>query len=163
MTTNLQHPRLLQLLARAGHGAQILLADAHFPVSTTLGPNAEVVHLNLTPGVIDAVTVLDAVLGAVAVEAVSVMQPQREGPHAMSGEPPIWTRFRASLARAGFTEPFETIERFAFYAAARDPDTAVVIATGEVEVYANLILRVGVVRLPVRPVVASSGGTDGTD
>jgi L-fucose mutarotase len=37
------------------------------------------------------------------------------------------------------------LERFEFYDAARDPDTALVIATGEQRVYANLLLTIGVV------------------
>lgn len=149
LRTRLQNPVLLQLLARAGHGARVLVADAHYPVSTTLGPNAQVVYLNLVPGTVDAVTVLDALLSAIAVEEVSVMQPQREGPYALDDEPPIWSRFKTSLAAAGFVEPFVELERFAFYEAAREPDTAVVVATGETEIYANLLLRVGVVRPPV--------------
>ena len=40
---------------------------------------------------------------------------------------------------------FNGHERFAFYAAAREPDVAVVIATGDARQYANLLLTVGVV------------------
>ena len=45
-----------------------------------VGPNATVVHLNLTPGVVDAVTTLSALVEAVPVEQALVMQPLREGP-----------------------------------------------------------------------------------
>ena len=38
--------------------------------------------------------------------------------------------------------------RFEFYDAARDSDVALVIATGEQRVYANLLLTIGVVPPP---------------
>jgi L-fucose mutarotase len=37
------------------------------------------------------------------------------------------------------------MDRFAFYAAASEKDVAVVVATGERRVYANLLLTIGVV------------------
>ena len=36
-------------------------------------------------------------------------------------------------------------KRFEFYDAVRDPDTALVIATGEQRIYANILLTIGVV------------------
>jgi L-fucose mutarotase len=36
------------------------------------------------------------------------------------------------------------MDRFAFYAAARGDDVALVVATGEQRVYANLLLTIGV-------------------
>ena len=37
------------------------------------------------------------------------------------------------------------LERFAFYDACRDSDTALVIASGEQRIYANILLTIGVV------------------
>jgi L-fucose mutarotase len=42
-------------------------------------------------------------------------------------------------------EPAQRLDRFAFYAAARSEDVALVIATGERRVYANVLLTLGVV------------------
>ena len=39
----------------------------------------------------------------------------------------------------------ERLERFPFYDAARGPDVALAIATGEQRLYANLLLTIGVV------------------
>ena len=40
----------------------------------------------------------------------------------------------------------DPMERFAFYAAARDDNMALLIATGEERVYANILLTIGVVK-----------------
>ena len=59
----LLHPEILHAIARAGHHGRILLADGNYPASTTLGPNATLVSLNLSPGVVTVCQVLDAILG----------------------------------------------------------------------------------------------------
>ena len=50
----LLHPAILAAIARAGHHGRIVIADGNYPASTTLGPSAELVSLNLMPGVVDA-------------------------------------------------------------------------------------------------------------
>ena len=45
----LTHPKINEILGRAGHHATILIADGNYPASTKKGPNAEVVCLNLSP------------------------------------------------------------------------------------------------------------------
>ena len=146
LTGPLLHPGILAALAAAGHGSLVLVTDANYPATTTRGPNAAVVHLNLTPGVVDAVTVVAALVGQVPVEEAFVMAPATSGPNAMSSEPPIWSRFSAALADAASPVPLQQLERAAFYAAAGTPDVALTVVTGETEVYANLLFRIGVVR-----------------
>ena len=46
----LLHPQILHALARAGHGAKVLISDGNYPHWPKHGPNAEVVFLNLGPG-----------------------------------------------------------------------------------------------------------------
>ena len=46
------HPKINEVLGRAGHHATILIADGNYPASTKKGPNAELVCLNLMPGVV---------------------------------------------------------------------------------------------------------------
>ena len=48
-------------VARAGHHAKILIADGNYPASTKKGPQAEVVCLNLSPGVVTVAQALRAV------------------------------------------------------------------------------------------------------
>ena len=58
------HPKINEVLGRAGHHARILIADGNYPASSTLGPNAELVSLNLMPGVATCNQVLEALLSA---------------------------------------------------------------------------------------------------
>lgn len=148
LTGRLLHPGILAALAGAGHGSLLLVADANYPATTTRGPSAAVVHLNLAPGVVDAVTVVAALAGQVPVEEALVMAPATSGPYALPEDPPIWSRFRTTLAAAGSPVPLQPLERTAFYAAAATADVALAVVTGETEVYGNVMLRVGVVRSP---------------
>jgi L-fucose mutarotase len=56
-------------------------------------------------------------------------------------EPPIFSEFRAAL---GAKLPLRLLGRFEFYDAARHRDTALVVATGEQRIYANVLLTIGV-------------------
>ena len=60
-------------------------------------------------------------------------------------ETPIWSKYGQIIAdRASLAEPFEQVERFAFYERAKQ--AYAIVATGESALYANLILKKGVVR-----------------
>ena len=142
------HPEILASFGSAGHGARVLIADGNFPFAAKLGPRARLVPLNLSPGIVGAVPVLEAVASAVPIEAATVMRPQREGPNAMAGEPPIWHQFRDTLSRHGSEVPLEESERFAFYELAEGPDVVLTLATAEQAIYANLLLTIGVVAPP---------------
>jgi L-fucose mutarotase len=134
LTTTLLHPEILHAIARAGHGSQILLADGNYPAGTTLGPNAALVHLNLRPDFLTVDQVLETLLSAIVVEEATVMTP------APGIDVPAQDGFRASLEGV----PFTSLERHAFYAAARSSDVALTIATGDRRIYANLLLTIGV-------------------
>lgn len=139
------HPPLLEALGRAGHGSGVLIADANYPHSTTLGPNARLIHLNLTPGLVSASDALRAVCAAIPVEAACVMETLKEGPYAMTADPPIWDEFRAALRESGNNVQLEPVERFAFYERGGEPNMAVTIATGEQRLYGNILLTIGAV------------------
>lgn len=144
---SLIHPDILRALGRAGHGSQVLIADGNYPADTTLGPNAELVSLNLSPGIITATQVLAAVASAVPIEVATVMATLTEAPYAMAEPPLIWSEFAEILAAAGFSDGLQQIERFSFYQAARSPDVALTIVTAEQRIYANVLLTIGVVTL----------------
>ena len=144
LLTPLTHPEILRALGRAGHGSLVLIADANFPASTARGPNAELVYLNLAPGMVPAASVLGAVLSATPVEAAIVMAPMTDGSWPLDREPPIWSDFRATLAQHGSPLELQAVERNAFYALARTPDVALTIVSGEQQLYGNLVLRIGV-------------------
>jgi L-fucose mutarotase len=61
-----------------------------------------------------------------------------EGP-----EPDIFADFRRLLPGG---VPLEKKWRLNFYEEAKSPDTALVIATGEQRIYANILLVIGVVK-----------------
>ena len=140
------HPDILRVLGRAGHGSQILIADGNYPFRTTLGPNAELVSLNLSPGIVSATDVLAALVAAVPIEAAAVMAYATEGPYALAEEPAIWGEFRDILAAGGFGEPMGRLERFAFYEAGRGPDVALAVATAEQRIFGNVLLTIGVIQ-----------------
>ncbi len=132
----LLHPEILGALAASGHSGKILIADSNFPVGTRAYPAAKRVYLNLAPGLVDATTILEILLTAVPIESAAVML-TNEGITA-----PIVDEFRETL---GSEIPVTALERFAFYDACRDSDTALVIASGEQRIYANILLTIGVV------------------
>lgn len=132
----LTHPRILAGLASAGHGSRVLLTDGHYPHRTACGPNAERVFLNLAPGLVSVPQVLDVLVDAAVVESATVMQPPPEEP-----SPAIFEEFRRLLPPG---TPMERRDRFAFYEDARSPDVALLVATGELRTYANLMLTLGV-------------------
>jgi L-fucose mutarotase len=139
----LLHPGLAGALAAAGHGSRVLLADANYPHSTGVSPGAERVHLNLRPGLLTVDQVLEVLVDAVPLESAAVMVPGGvHGDVIGAGEPiPAHGGYRALL---GDGVSWQELDRFAFYDAARSDDVALLVATGDQRVYANLLLTIGV-------------------
>ena len=135
LKTRLLHPEILQALGEAGHGARILVGDGNYPLVTRSNPAARRVYLNLAPGQLAVTDVLRALVDAIPVEAAHVMTPES------GDEPGIFAEFRAILPEV----PLQPLSRFDFYDAARGPDCALAIATGEQRIYANILLTIGVV------------------
>ena len=132
----LTHPPLLAALAAAGHGSKVLLADSNYATDVNVRPGATVVHLNLRAGLIPVDEVLDVIIQTIPIEAAAVMRPDDgSGPTAA-----VWDRYTELL---GPDLPLEPIPRADFYAAARSPQLAVAIATGDERLYANLLLTIG--------------------
>jgi L-fucose mutarotase len=138
------HPQINAILGRAGHHARILIADGNYPASSKKGPNAEVVCLNLMPGVVSCAQVLHAVLSAVPVEAVHTMGYETEGPYALTEDPPVWDEYRSVLRSAGLDLGLEPIEKWAFYEAVATPDHVLTIQTADQQRFANVLLTLGV-------------------
>ena len=136
LKTSIIHPELMQALAEAGHGAKILLADSNYPVTVKANPDARLVFLNFIPGMVGGVDIIRALAQTVPIESAIYMAPP-------DGKmPPIVAEYRKLIAKSA---PFASLERFDFYDEASGPDTALVIASGEQRVYANLLMTVGVV------------------
>ena len=131
---DLLHPDILAALAGAGHGAQILITDGNYPLSTGANPAARLVYLNLSPGLVSATDTLRAIVGATPVEAAHVMRP------AEGDEPPIFAEFRALVPGVAL----QGVGRYEFYSLSRSVDVALAIATGDQQLYANILLTIGV-------------------
>jgi L-fucose mutarotase len=133
--SKLIHPQIMGALAGSGHGSMVVLVDGNYPASTHSNPTAQRVYLNLMPGLVSVTQALEAVLSAVPVEAAGVMEPYDKS------EPPIFGEFRSMLP-----DGMELVKhpRFDFYAAASQPEVALVVATGEQRHWANIILTIGV-------------------
>jgi L-fucose mutarotase len=132
----LLHPEMLAVLATAGHGSQVLVGDGNYPFGTGANPAAARVYLNLSPGVVGALEVVEALAAAVPIEAAHAMGPDD------GSEPEIFADFRRLLP-AGVA--IERLGRFEFYAAANAPSVALVVATAERRIFSNLMVTIGVI------------------
>lgn len=133
-------PDLLKCIAEMGHGDTIVIGDGNFPAAA----NAKRLIRLDGHGVPD---ILDALLQLFPLDTyvdapVSLMAVTPGDPVV----PVIWDKYRAIVESHQPGTKFEEIERFAFYDAARG--AYAIIATGETALYANLILRKGVVTEP---------------
>jgi L-fucose mutarotase len=137
------HPVINSILGRAGHHAKILVADGNYPASTKKGPNAELVCLNLAPGVITVAQALRAVLSAVPVDTVQTMGIPADDPYAHKGEPPVWSEFRRVIREARLKLKLEPVEKWDFYEAVQSPDHVLTIQTADQSLWANVLLTMG--------------------
>jgi len=108
------HPDINGIVGAAGHHSKILIADGNYPASSTLGPNAELVSLNLMPGVVTCSQVLDALLSAVPIEAANTMGIPEDDPYAEFGPPPVWAQYEKLISEAGLEMNFEPIPKWDF-------------------------------------------------
>jgi L-fucose mutarotase len=139
----LLHPKINEVLARAGHHSKILIADGNYPASSKKGPNAELVSLALTPGVVNCTQVLRALLSAVPVDAIHTMGIPADDPYALKGEPPVWAAYRQEIEAAGLTLGLEPIQKWDFYQAVESADHVLTIQTADQSLWANVLLVMG--------------------
>ena len=139
----LLHPQINEILGRAGHHARILIADGNYPASTKKGPNAQLVCLNLAPGIVTVAQTLRAVLSAVPVDAVNTMGIPADDPYARKGEPPVWNEYRQVIQEARLKLKLEPIQKWDFYEAVASPDHVLTIQTADQSLWANVLLTMG--------------------
>ncbi|WP_168119413.1 L-fucose mutarotase [Paenibacillus sp. HB172176] len=131
-------PELLKILMEMGHSDEIVLADGNFPAASHA---QRLIRCDghAIPELLDAILSLFPLDQYVEKPAglMAVMPGDKT-------ETPIWEQYRGIIEKkADLVEPFELIERFAFYERAKK--AYAIIATGESALYANLILKKGVV------------------
>lgn len=137
------HPQINALLGRAGHHSRVLIADGNYPAWSKKGPNAELVSLNLSPGIPTVAQVLRAVISAVPIEQVNVMGIPSDDPYARQGEPPVWNDFRRIVQDAGLSLALEPILKWDFYKQVESSDHVLTIQTGDQSLWANILLTLG--------------------
>ncbi|MBR2282874.1 MAG: L-fucose mutarotase [Ruminococcus sp.] len=132
-------PELLKILMEMGHGDEIVIADGNFP-GAALAQRLVRLDGHGVPEVLDAVMKL-LPLDTYTPEPVGLME-------VVPGDdvkPVIWEEYKRIISRY---EPenckIELIERFAFYERAKK--AYAVVMTGETAIYANIILKKGVVK-----------------
>ena len=141
------HPQILSSLASCGHLAKVLISDGNYPHNTGPNPRAGIVWANFTPGVVDAVTILRLIASLVPIETVRVMAPETKGPYAMSHDPPIWNDFRRVLREhSDFRGRLTRLSKTQFQRQAAADDVCLVITTAETQLFANVLVTIGVVR-----------------
>ena len=140
----LVHPQINEVLGRAGHHGKVLIADGNYPASSTLGQNAELISLNLSPGLVTCTQVLQALVTAIPIEAANTMMYETDGPYALSEDPPVWEQYREVFQQANLQLELAPIEKWDFYEAVNTKDHVLTIQTADQQRFANLLLSIGV-------------------
>lgn len=145
LNTPLLHPEILRILATAGHHSKVLIADGNYPAANKRGPGAELISLQLSPGIPSVADVFAAVIGAVQVDEVNTMGIDRDDPYAAAtpGDPPVWADYRRILQDAGSPCALTPIVKWDFYEAVASADHVLTIQTAETQPWANLLLTIG--------------------
>jgi L-fucose mutarotase len=130
-------PDLLKILMEMGHGDELVIADGNFPAAA-MATRLLRSDGNRVPELLEAI--LDFFpLDKYVPKPVALMA-------LVPGEtykPEIWETYRAICRKHEHFTDFESLERFAFYERAKK--AFAVIATSETALYANIILKKGVV------------------
>ena len=129
-------PKLLKILMEMGHGDEIVIADGNFPGASSAKHLVRADGLDIPPLLDDILTLFP--LDTYVSHPISFMQ-------VVSGDPipTIWDIYRNIIAKHYPEAQIENIERFAFYERAKN--AYAILATSEAALYANIILKKGVV------------------
>ena len=137
-------PQLLKILMEMGHADEIVIADGNFPAASIAActVSKQVIRMDghEVPPILDAILQLFP-LDPYVEKPVGLMQ-------LVSGDTvktPIWDEYQKIIKASDESEKFidfEFIERFEFYERAKK--AYAVIATSEKALYANIILKKGV-------------------
>ncbi len=128
-------PKLLKILCEMGHGDEIVIADANFPSANT---GKRVVYLSGLGGC----EVLTAVLELFPLDTYAnpcCLMAKADGDNVST---PIWNEYK-NIISEHTQEEIEFLPRYDFYDRAKE--AYAVIATGESALYANIIIKKGII------------------
>ena len=131
-------PELLKIIMEMGHGDEIVLADGNFPAAS-MAQRLVRADGHGVPELLEAVLKLFPL--DIYVEKPVALMAKVPGD---TVETPIWDVYDKIVRESGEKyDGYENVERFAFYERAKK--AYAVVATGEAALYANVILKKGVV------------------
>ncbi len=133
-------PQLLEVMARMGHGDELVLADAHFPGETC---NERVIRADglRIPDLLEAVLPLFELDSYVP--GPLVMMDAVQGDEL---DPEVERSYMERIVKTNpRVPPVKRIDRFAFYE--RTKKAFAVVMTGETAKYGNILLKKGVTPL----------------
>ena len=133
-------PELLKILCEMGHGDEIVITDANFP-SENYGKRV------IRADGISGTAMLNAVLSVFPLDTYS--DPNMVLMQLMDCDkgkinPIIWREYENIANEKDGNQKISNIDRFEFYERAKE--AYAVIATGEEAVYANILIKKGVIK-----------------
>lgn len=130
-------PELLKVLCEMGHGSEILFADGNFPTHDY--DVKKIIRLDGVgiPAILKAIMPFFP-LDTFVDKPTILMQPNAD----FGKEPIVWKKYREIIAKYQNIN-YDYLERFEFYD--RCKKVYAIVATSELEIYANIILKKGVV------------------
>lgn len=131
-------PELLKILCEMGHGDEIVLGDANFPAESFGQRTVRADGIGVVPlleGMMELIPLDDYVE-----DNFVLMEVVKGDPYV----PVIWEEFERVLKKHRPQGKVSHEERFAFYERAKK--AYAVVATGETAIYANVILKKGVIK-----------------
>ncbi|AXI39055.1 fucose isomerase [Bacillaceae bacterium ZC4] len=131
-------PELLKILMEMGHGDEIVIADGNFPAAN-FAQRLVRADGHGVPELLDSILDLFP-LDTFVDKPVALMQVVNQN----ESKPSIWDEYKKLLEKK-CSEPWdiEFMERFSFYERAKN--AYAIIATSESALYANIILKKGVI------------------
>lgn len=133
-------PELLKILCEMGHGDEIVIADANFP-SANYGKRV------IRADGISGTAMLDAILSIFPLDTYSdpnMILMQLMDCDKGKINPIIWREYENIANEKDGNQKISNIDRFEFYERAKE--AYAVIATGEEAVYANILIKKGVIK-----------------
>lgn len=130
-------PELVKVLCEMGHGDEIVIGDANFP-AVTMGKRV------IRADGISGTDMLDAILKCIPLDVFVdenlILMSVPEG----TPTPEIWAKYDAVANKEDPNVRVGHLERFDFYDRAKN--AYAVVATGEEAIYANIIIKKGVIK-----------------
>lgn len=134
--TNLS-PELVKVLMEMGHGDELVIADGNFP-SASHAHHLLRLDGQSIPAVLESILTLLPLDTFVESPVTYMATPKEES------QPKIWETYTEVLSKTGnATISIENVDRFEFYDRAKK--AYAIVATSETALYANIILKKGVI------------------